>query len=253
MKIIAESHLDHGLSPAHIELIERCYKDEQCQLGTIVATFTVPPGMSELYSTLRGPSVGDRELEHSEVFYRIRGTREGATRFCYWPPKVTREITAVMGIMPGGEHAGQAVLFTAYPGPQAPREPWDSSMSEKQKAESVAFWAKHALAYYTSFELDALVEINANRQPHPDHILIRLLENGLIIRNDHQVGPDARDWRCTAAGRAACQKIPTQRSSMAMCGLQSFTERGRPHAELEPIPMEPIPTSLELRRSGTSE
>jgi len=38
------------------------------------------------------------------------------------------------------------VLYTAYGGPVAPREPFDRSLDEEAKAESEKFWAEHALA-----------------------------------------------------------------------------------------------------------
>lgn len=36
-------------------------------------------------------------------------------------------------------------LITAYVGHPAPREPWDKSMNESQRRESVEFWRKNAL------------------------------------------------------------------------------------------------------------
>lgn len=228
MKIIAESHLDHGLSHEHCSLIQRCYKNEQCEDGVVVATFTVPAGMPELFSALRGPCVGDRPIGSEEVFYRIRGNREGSSRLCYWPPKVTREITAVMGRMTKpGPHHGEAVLFTAYPGPQAPREPWDTTMTERQKEESVAFWAKHALSGFSRLELEDLQNILANRAPSGD--VSKLVEYGLVMRNDGAVGPEAREWRATAAGRAARGSIMVAHNGpMGMCHLDAAAvERGR--------------------------
>ena len=37
-------------------------------------------------------------------------------------------------------------LYTCYGGPCAPREPGDTSLSDEERAESLAFWLQHALS-----------------------------------------------------------------------------------------------------------
>lgn len=38
-------------------------------------------------------------------------------------------------------------IFTAFTGAKAPKEPWDRSLSKKEKVEAERFWHNHALVY----------------------------------------------------------------------------------------------------------
>lgn len=46
------------------------------------------------------------------------------------------------------DDGGDAVLFTAFVGKSAPKEPWDKNIrSEEERLEAEEFWSKHALCY----------------------------------------------------------------------------------------------------------
>ena len=71
----------------------------------------------------------------------VRGTRKGPSSVCDRAPRLSRLVTVI-----GGLHKGECILFTAYGGPAAPREPWDESLSAEERGASEAFWAEHALS-----------------------------------------------------------------------------------------------------------
>ena len=54
--------------------------------------------------------------------------------------------TRVCTVIAGPHDNNDCVLFTAYPGPQAPKGLNDPSLKEEEKAESQEFWAQHALS-----------------------------------------------------------------------------------------------------------
>jgi hypothetical protein len=119
----------------------------------IVATFTGSP--VKLYSDLRGPSCGDREITEDLVQYRVRPGRRNTTRALLaftddlggvcWNLAQLRTVDVVTVVI--GEHAGQErVLFTVYGGQPAPREPGDTAIASWEELEaSRKFWAVHAL------------------------------------------------------------------------------------------------------------
>jgi hypothetical protein len=138
MKIVTESHLDHGLSASQIDYIRELFADSQ---GFSIQTFELPEELGTVPCGLHGPIMGDAPVPESEVTYRNRGTRENASRLCQRPARVTRKVTVIMG-----PHDGETVLYTAFGGPATPREPGDPTLPEKDRPESVAFWAEHALS-----------------------------------------------------------------------------------------------------------
>ena len=139
MKIISDSHLDHGLPVDVAAHIAERFADRD---AFFVETFELPPELPSARSALHGPLVGDAPISECDVWYEARGARGGPTRFCARAARDTRVVTVV-----GGPHGGEpCVLYTAYGGPQAPREPWDSSLTPEQRAESEEFWGSHALS-----------------------------------------------------------------------------------------------------------
>lgn len=108
-------------------------------IRVIPITNMCPPGLK---CGLRGPSVGDGEIEQAEMV--VRGNRAGPSRMTTLPPLRATEIVAI-GIKRGEE----LELFTAYGTVNsvvAPREPWDLSLDEEGRKVSKAFWAVHALS-----------------------------------------------------------------------------------------------------------
>jgi hypothetical protein len=138
LTISKASHLDHGLSTAHIEWLTRALNERIAAgeaPGVSVHTFTIPSSLPGLHTALLRTAEGVR--------VEPRGSREWPSRVVDRPMRWTRQCTAVVGPHEVEEH----VLFTAYGGPAAPREPGDPSLTaDADKAESEAFWAHHALA-----------------------------------------------------------------------------------------------------------
>lgn len=138
MKITTESHLDHGLTPAHVAWLTERFADRQ---AFFVETTELSAELSSLTCGLHGPATGGEPVPEAEVHYERRGGRAGASRLCRRQPLQTRLVTVVAG-PDGGE---PCVFYTAYGGPSAPREPWDETLDDAGRAESEAFWALHAL------------------------------------------------------------------------------------------------------------
>ena len=137
MKITNESHLDHGLTPEHVEWLQSYFAD---RARFCIETVELPCHLGSLSCELHGPAVGEPPVLKHEVTYRVRGDRIGSSRMCRRPPSETRLVTVV-----AGPHEGEFTLFTAYGGPLALREPWDETLDDAGRFESLAFWNEHAL------------------------------------------------------------------------------------------------------------
>ena len=117
------------------------------KLGTrrtfFIKTLRLPRELAPLPCNLHGPATGEPAVSEAEVFYARRGNRKGESRMCRRPTILSRQVTVVAGPFEGQP----CVLYTAYGGPEAPREPWDESLQGSPSAQraSVAFWKKHAL------------------------------------------------------------------------------------------------------------
>jgi hypothetical protein len=139
MKIVADSHLDHGLSPAHVAWLVERFADRQ---AFFIETVELPAQLTSLTCGLHGPATGDEPVPEAECHRAVRGERKGPSRLCTRETKTTRMVTVIAG--PDGPEP--CVLYTAYGGPSAPREPWDESLDDAGRAEAEAFWAQHALS-----------------------------------------------------------------------------------------------------------
>lgn len=141
MKIKGQSHTDHGLSPAVLAFILARFADKQ---AFFIESFEIPADVCPegVPCGLYGPTMGDPPIHESEVEYVTRGIRQGQSRMVNKPMRPTRTLTVIAG--PDGDEP--CILYTAFGGPLAPREPHDSSLSESELAESKAFWAQHALS-----------------------------------------------------------------------------------------------------------
>lgn len=138
LTIIQGSHLDHALTLDHLQFI-------LARLGErnefFIETLELPPELSPLPCALRGPVVGEAPVPEAEVHYAPRGGRGWPSRLVAWEPSESRSVTVIAG--PHGDLP--CVLFTAYGGPLAPREPGDPDLPEVERAASEAFWGEHAL------------------------------------------------------------------------------------------------------------
>jgi hypothetical protein len=139
MKITADSHTDHRLTPEHLAWLCERFAG---RTGFFIEEALLPGRLPSVECGLHGPKAGDAPVLEEEVTYVVCGERAGESRMCKRPPRLTRTITVIAG--PHGEEP--CILYTAYGGPNAPREPFDPSLDEKSKRESEAFWSAHALS-----------------------------------------------------------------------------------------------------------
>lgn len=138
-KILPVSHLDHGLTQTHLEFLQETFGQEN---GFFIRTVEMPAHLPDLSCGLHGPIMGEAPVLDSECTVQVRGTRLGPSRLCKRPLVSTRLLTVI-----AGQYQDEpCVLFTAYGGPLAPREPWEPMPAEQVK-ESVTFWAEHALTF----------------------------------------------------------------------------------------------------------
>ena len=108
--------------------------------GFFLTTVEIPVEFGDLSNSLHGPASGDAPVAENDVTYVQRSADRPLSRMVARPVRATRLLT-VIGIQ--GE---SPVVFTAYGGPAAEREPGDPSLSADEKAASAAFWAEHALS-----------------------------------------------------------------------------------------------------------
>jgi len=142
VKVIPESHVDHGLTAEQLEWVLGQVADRN---SFFIETLMLPPELGTVESALVGPSVGEPPVDESEVKYIIRGNRKCASRVfkdSRDKPRV-RMVTVFAG--PTGGHEG-LVLYTAYGGAASPREPGDTTIPNWEGvAEARDFWSQHAL------------------------------------------------------------------------------------------------------------
>lgn len=125
MKIIPDSHLDHGLTPEHVAWLLEKFAD---RMAFFLKTVELPPELPPVRCALHGPLVGESPVPDGDAVMRVRGERPGPSRTCARPFGSSRLVTVI-----AGPHDGE--LFTAYGGPVAPREPWDPSLDDAGRAE----------------------------------------------------------------------------------------------------------------------
>lgn len=80
--------------------------------------------------------------ESDAVRHLYRKDRKGASP-CLLNRKGNPTSLITIGICKDDD--GKQTLFTAFYGKLAPKEPWDYSLTETERTESVAFWRTHAL------------------------------------------------------------------------------------------------------------
>ena len=139
MKIVEKSHLDHGLSDKQINYLKETFADRD---GFFIQSVVLPGDLGTVPCGLHGPLMGDDSVPDSEVEMVVRGNRPNPSRLCQRPTRPTRTVTVIAG--PSGDEP--CVLYTAFGGPLAPKEPGDKSLSDEERAKSEAFWAEHALS-----------------------------------------------------------------------------------------------------------
>lgn len=131
------SHLDHGLTAAHLAHVLKLFADRD---SFFIETVDLPDELPAVPCGLHGPATGDEPVHEDEVRYAVRGERKGESRLCDREPKLVRQLSVIAG--PDGDTP--CVLYTAFGGPVSPREPFDAPDEEREASE--AFWAQHALS-----------------------------------------------------------------------------------------------------------
>lgn len=142
MRITSSSHLDHALTPAHVAwLLERFGARE----GFFLETVALPDALGPLPCGLHGPTMGDDPIRDGEAELVVRGARAWPSRVVSRPPRPSR----LLSVIAGPDDDGVTALYTAFGGPVAPRETRDPSLvgDVAAVAESMAFWATHALSW----------------------------------------------------------------------------------------------------------
>lgn len=146
-----DSHLDHDLTDEQLAWLLReaaahlARLDEPPQVLTL--TRQLPRALGTVPCGLYGPAMGDGPItDGPDVTSASRGGgRAGVSRLIdgqLFPPRRTRQASIIAGPYKGHRW----VLFTAFGGPVAPREPHELEEGSPEHAESVAFWAEHALS-----------------------------------------------------------------------------------------------------------
>ena len=141
MLISGVSHLDHGLTPAHLGWLAVKFAG---RAAFFIESVELPAELPALDCGLYGPAMGDDPVAEAAVTYAVRPGRKCASRIIPGrPARATRWVTII-----AGPHDGHpCVMYTSYGGPEAPREPGDLSLGDMaQIQEARAFWAVHALA-----------------------------------------------------------------------------------------------------------
>lgn len=129
-------HADHSLTQAHKDfLVERF----STKTGFFLETIEMPEALPSLPCGLHGPLMGDEPIQDSETTMKARGERPGLSRRVNRANRPSRLLSAI-----GGIHEGKMWFFTAYGGPVAPKEVYDTEEGAERKA-SEEFWADHAL------------------------------------------------------------------------------------------------------------
>jgi hypothetical protein len=146
MKLHKDSHVDHGLSKAQLDwLLEKFASRDAFFIETVV----LPSELGTVPCGLYGPEMGDNAIEESSVVYGRRGNREYKSRLLnitpLGSPYGTRAVNIVT-VIAGPHDDLPCVLFTAFGGPLAPKEPNDPTLKDDEREKSVAFWLTHALA-----------------------------------------------------------------------------------------------------------
>lgn len=139
MKIAKVFHADHGVSEETLAWAIETIAPE----GFFLRTLTLPETHSDLLNALYGPASGDEPIDDEKVVAFERGNGRGTSRGIALPKRPTRLLTVI-----GMVSEGAAVIFTAYGGPAAEREPTDPSIANDPQAIETAraFWKDHALA-----------------------------------------------------------------------------------------------------------
>lgn len=141
IQILPGSHVDHGLSEDQLAWALGRVRELASPSGVTVSTVCLPAELGTVPCGLYGPAMGDEPVRDGH--YQRRGDRPGESHVVVAPSRPTQRVTVIVGPHEGVDGL---VLYTAFGGPAAPREPWDPSLDDAGRAASEAYWRDHALA-----------------------------------------------------------------------------------------------------------
>lgn len=137
MKLHADSHIDHGLTPPQVNHLLERFAD---RAAFFIETIELPPELGDAPCSLHGPIMGDAPVGDNEVVMRTREARQWLSRMVAREPRRVRTVTVI-----AGPHDGlPCVMFTAFGGPLAPHEVDDPACRDRDA--SLRFWSEHALS-----------------------------------------------------------------------------------------------------------
>lgn len=141
MKITKVSHTDHNLTVGQLDFIKQKFAD---RTAFFLETVELPEELGTVEIALVGPATGANPVAETDVRYVIRGGRKCATRAL--PGNTPKPVSRFVTVIAGPHEAEECVLYTAYGGPAAPREPGDPGLKTMAEIEEArVFWAQHAL------------------------------------------------------------------------------------------------------------
>lgn len=140
--ITPDSHLDHNLTLPQLQHLLQRFKDRD---AFFIETLELPAelDLKLLRCALVGPLVGDEPVTEDQVKWVERGERKYPSRMVKGVWRPTSQLTVIAG--PHEDHS--CILYTAYGGPLAPKEPDDPTLKDSEREASEAFWGTHALAW----------------------------------------------------------------------------------------------------------
>lgn len=137
IKIIPESHTDHGVKPEQLEWALAKLALRAHDGGVLVETLTLPDHLGTVPNALI-------EIDSDDVVVmRHRGARVYPSRIAVGR---TAQPSRLLTVIAGPHGDDPLVLHTAFGGPNAPKEPNDPALDPKDREASEDFWTRHALA-----------------------------------------------------------------------------------------------------------
>jgi hypothetical protein len=140
--VTSDSHTDHGLSEEIMKFLVERFADRS---AFFIEEVELPEHLGEVPCNLVGPVTGCEPVIEMDVHYKVRGNRKWTSRLLKSAEGMrvmSRKVTVIAG--PHGPYS--CVLYTAYGGPCAPREPGDPAINSwDQLLWSREFWTQHAL------------------------------------------------------------------------------------------------------------
>ena len=171
LKITSDSHTDHALTQDHLDFIVSAFADKD---AFFITTLELPKSLPGLPCAIYGPIMGDSPIKDEDVSMEVRGSREEPSRMIAKEPRSSRLLTVIAG--PHNDE--DCILYTAYGGPCAPKEPFSCEEGSEERKKSEEFWSEHALASLEQTKIGVAMNYT-NLTPHS--ITLRLPDGADVI------------------------------------------------------------------------